>query len=326
MLPNRDRYAPLERIFIDKMRANLAGNWTDGAALMRRARELAPQYAVTEGNLGISSLEINRPGDLVEAFGRADFQPMLKYKFGIMQSFYLAQAHHMLGNYSAELAEVHRGQQHYPDDLILRRQEARALIALGRLDDLKRLVEDSLSRTAEILFNPGDVLLDSATELRAHGHREESFAMARRAASWARARTPDAAGSPANSKVLGRALFLAEEWDEARAVFAELAAKDAKDIVATGYLGVIGARKGDRVAARAASDRLRRLKQRFLFGQHTLWRAAISAQLDDKNAAVDLLREAFAQGLDYSVWLHRHVPLEPLRGYPPFDALVRPKK
>ncbi len=41
--------------------------------------------------------------------------------------------------------------------------------------------------------------------------------------------------------------------------------------------------------------------------------------------AVDLLREAFAQGRQYGIWRHRDPTLEPLRCYPPFEELVRPE-
>jgi cytochrome c-type biogenesis protein CcmH/NrfG len=126
-------------------------------------------------------------------------------------------------------------------------------------------------------------------------------------------------------KALGRALFLAEEWDQARTVFVEVETKDANDIEATGYLGALAARRGDRAAAVATSEKLRWLKQKYLFGDHTAWRAPIAAQLGEKDQAGDLLRESFAEGQQYGVWLHREVTLEPLRGYPPYEELVRPK-
>ena len=40
---------------------------------------------------------------------------------------------------------------------------------------------------------------------------------------------------------------------------------------------------------------------------------------------MDLLREAFSQGYPFSLELHREIDLEPLRGYPPYEELVKPK-
>lgn len=107
---------------------------------MRRARELAPDYPVMEVNPANSCSAINRPVDALEAVARADFQPWLKRKYGVAPFWVVSDAHHMLGNYSAELAEAVRGRQHYPDDFRLRAAEARALIGgkVARSDARRR--------------------------------------------------------------------------------------------------------------------------------------------------------------------------------------------
>ncbi len=101
---------------------------------------------------------------------------------------------------------------------------------------------------------------------------------------------------------------------------------DPKDIDATGYLAGMSARIGNVSVARALSEKLRSLKGPYLYGEHTRWRASIAAQLGNRDEAVGLLREAFAQGQRYDdPWLHLTPTLDPLRGYPPFEELVRPK-
>ena len=45
----------------------------------------------------------------------------------------------------------------------------------------------------------------------------------------------------------------------------------------------------------------------------------------ERDEAVDLLRRAFAQGLAFGLWVHVDPDLEPLRGYPPYEEIVRPK-
>jgi hypothetical protein len=47
--------------------------------------------------------------------------------------------------------------------------------------------------------------------------------------------------------------------------------------------------------------------------------------LGEKDEAVRLLREAFAQGNAYGVWLHRDILLEPLHGFPAFEAFKKPQ-
>ena len=60
-------------------------------------------------------------------------------------------------------------------------------------------------------------------------------------------------------------------------------------------------------------------------GNVALRRAQIAAVLGEKQQAVDLLREAIAQGLPFTLTLHRNVDLTLLRGFAPYDELMKPK-
>jgi len=64
----------------------------------------------------------------------------------------------------------------------------------------------------------------------------------------------------------------------------------------------------------------------YLQGRHTLLRAGIAAHLGEKDRAVELLRTSLAQGIWYDIDLHNDLGLQPLHGYPPYEALVRPKE
>ena len=59
--------------------------------------------------------------------------------------------------------------------------------------------------------------------------------------------------------------------------------------------------------------------------KNDVWRACIASLLGEKERAVALLKEAFSQGLDYGVYIHRDINLEPLWDYQPFKELLRPK-
>jgi hypothetical protein len=90
----------------------------------------------------------------------------------------------------------------------------------------------------------------------------------------------------------------------------------------------VAALRGDRATALRISDELGRLKRPYLFGVNTYERFRIAAQLGEKERAVDLLRTAMAQGFILS-WestgLHQEPLFESLRGYPPFEEVVRPQ-
>ena len=66
-----------------------------------------------------------------------------------------------------------------------------------------------------------------------------------------------------------------------------------------GYLGVLAARRGDRAAAMAAERALAELREPYLLGRHTYWRARIAALLGDRERAVTLLRDALKEGRTY---------------------------
>lgn len=142
--------------------------------------------------------------------------------------------------------------------------EVRALAALGRLGELDKLVDEVLVMPSHKAYRnsffstgtPGLVMLTAAQELRVHGHREASLRMARRAAEWYSSRVGEEARSEETRSGLGNALYQAEQWEEANAVFAALAAEHAGNVVYKGRMGALAARRGDRPKALQVAEEL----------------------------------------------------------------------
>ena len=67
------------------------------------------------------------------------------------------------------------------------------------------------------------------------------------------------------------------------------------------------------------------MPRQYSFGVPSVWEARIAAVRGQRDSAVALLRKAFQEGREYDLWLHRDLELESLRGYPPFEALAKPK-
>jgi hypothetical protein len=87
---------------------------------------------------------------------------------------------------------------------------------------------------------------------------------------------------------------------------------------------------GQAAEARRIADDLRKRKGLWLNGMHTLGAARILALLGEKDEAVRLLTDAVAQGagigeLNYAHMFSHCMDLESLRGYAPFEALIKPK-
>ncbi len=89
--------------------------------------------------------------------------------------------------------------------------------------------------------------------------------------------------------------------------------------------GTLAARLGDRTGALEISEALRQLKSPYLFGRQTSRRACIAAVLGERDQAVALLRQAFAEGVPYGARIHTDIALESLRNDPEFNELLRPK-
>ncbi|UCE19573.1 MAG: protein kinase [Gemmatimonadota bacterium] len=317
---HRERLSPFMRLYLDWYRAVIRGNDAEAYRFIRQAGEMAPNDWVTNYLIGFFARNVNRPGETVEVYSQIDYvrtgHIVGSWRFGV-----LCEAHHMLGDYERELQEARRGQEYFPDLLSLREDEVRALAGLGRIEEINKVIDESLSiSSSSSSWSPGLVMCGAAAELRVRGYKEEAKAIAERAVAWYQNR-----GTGDNRYSLARSLYLAERWQEAEAIFEGLSAEEPDDIDYMGFLGTLAARRGNREGARQISEELKRIERPYLYGDHTYWRACIAALLGEREQAVALLRESFAQGYNYGVLLHNDMDLEPLRDYRPFQELIRPK-
>jgi tetratricopeptide (TPR) repeat protein len=269
------------------------------------------------------NLCLNEPGKVVAAF--SEWEPTEQLEYGIAPGTWYfrdwAMAYHLLGRYEEELAVVQRALGYYPSFLSMRRQEVRALAALGRVDQIEQCIDESLTvRSGD--EPPEEVMLEATLELAVHGHRELARSTAARCVEWLRNRPPQ----DQRPAALAHALFVAADWQGARAFYEELVHDNPDDIEYLGHLGVTLARLGNEEAARAVADQLRAVDRPYTFGAPAYWQAAITAVLGDPDAAISLIREWIAQALrvDY-VALHHDPNFESLRDHPAFRELLRPK-
>ncbi len=251
---------------------------------------------------------------------------------------------HALGRHEEELGAARTACGSTPWSFHLRALEARALAALGRIDELdasigaiETQIPGTRSSPSMVRGTPGYVMLAAAEELRVHGPREAAIRTANRAVDWFKSRAGDEAQSEETRSGLADALYRAERWPEAKAVTVALAKRPKDpyfDIYYTGWLGALAARTGQGAEARRIADDLRKRKGLWLNGRHTFRAARILALLGEKDEAVRLLREAVAQGagigevsdpLGYGHLFSHCMDLESLRGYAPFEELIKPK-
>jgi DNA-binding SARP family transcriptional activator len=320
---HRDELSPFARAELDKLLASLAGD-------RMRALEAARRQPHTPLDPALAALWANRPRETVETLENAEWYARAlrsgRY-YGIEQMYWqlLAAGYHMLGEHERELKAARVGRDAYPDVLALLQSEVWALAALGRVEELYDRLDESLTLPPQEGVSPGYIMTSAALELRAHGDPEEARATAERAIGWYRSLPSEAKATPAFRVDLAGAYYVVERWDQARAIFEELATAAPGDLNYQGFLGVLAARRGDTDEALRISEELNGMAEPYDHGREPYWQACIAAQLGDTERAIVLLREAYAQGLPFDLRLHMDPDLEPLHDSAPFQEFLAPK-
>jgi tetratricopeptide (TPR) repeat protein len=334
------RLTPRVRLGVRLLRASLEGRLEE---YRRLNLELSQGDALSiNWSMASDNLQTNRPRQAAEVLENPALEQDLKEPIGVYLFLVLTGALHQLGEHEQELAEARRGVSFHPDLLNMRAYEARALVALGRLAETDALVDEVLAMAPHWALakccvpdgTPGYVMLSAAEELRAHGHREAAVKIAGRAAEWYRSRPGGEAEEEKNRTGLGESLYRTERWEEARAVFTQLATQHPENLNHLGRLGTLAARRGARAEVERIDRRLQKLHRLYYSPEtNTFWRARARALLGDREAALALLRDAIAEGLGaygeaygYALIFHHSMDLEALRGDPAFEALLEPKE
>lgn len=316
---------PYDRAFLDRLEARLHGDWPSAYESAKRMTEIAPASDDAWRERALDALRLNRPNEALEILERLD--PRQGWLRGWPHYYYWqAEANHLLGNHERELDVLGEARRHYPEVQWLEGSEGAARAALGRVPPVDSLFTDLASSASPW----GPLIL--ALELQAHGHDEIADHALRAASAWHRryARTNPTVTA---RRYLLQALYYAGEHDEALEVASGLDVEEASiaGAVKLGVQGAIAARRGMESEALELSRRLAELPPVATGVRHTYWRARIAALLDDRDRAVELIEQAFDEGFmpirstSGGLFAPLHVAPEfaSLRGYRPFDRLVR---
>jgi tetratricopeptide (TPR) repeat protein/tRNA A-37 threonylcarbamoyl transferase component Bud32 len=313
------RLSPYERYYLDWFAFLLQGKQEEAFATLLHIESFAPMDYVTNYLVGLYALYLNRPRKAIDTYSKLDFQVQwadyaaASWRFGV-----LCSAYHLLGDHEKELEVAREAQKYYPNDLGRRADEAAALAALGRIEELYDVIEES-KRIEQPQGSMTYVMDVASRELRAHGKRAEGLRIAEQEVQWCEEH------DPGNIEARADALCRAERWDEAYALYKELAVEDPGEWYYMVCLGLVAARLGDTEEARRIANELKNMERKYLFGSHTYNRACIHALLGEHAEAVRLLQESLQQGCIFIDYMHCDMDLEPLRDYPPFQELLKPK-
>jgi DNA-binding SARP family transcriptional activator len=314
----RDRLAPWDRAMTDYLSASAS---RDRMATLRAARKVAELVPDSDWlyKLGQSALRANRPQEAVDALERID--PTRGWmKEWISYWAVLMNARHALGDCQRELEDSERARsQHGP---ALWYGGARALACLGRGEETVKLAEGAMAqaRRPMVVLSQVSQLYD---HLKAHDQDEAADSLNKQIRAWYRSLPQEEREGFRARYVYARSWTRSGHPDSARLIYRSLLADSANPVNATYRetitcdLGILAARRGDREAVLRLTAAME--------PPTALCQAMIAAELGDRDQAVTLLRDTIAHGFSGFSYLRASPSLLSLRGYPPFEEMVRPK-
>ena len=337
------RLAPLDQLYLTWVLAQARGDRERALETAREMAALAPN-SETLWLVAQCALALNRPREMAAALTQLGPDRGL-FRGWSVYWFYLSFAHHLVGDHRRELKDALEGRRRHPGELTVLAAEVRALAALGRTADVTERLAEAPSLPPQPGWSPADIGLLAAFELAAHDHRADAPAAGMWAVRWLESRPSTEVRSAAHRFRLAIAYYLTGQPDAAQRLLERLASEriDPRDaagmrwmaaitgdqpdrLTFLGFLGVVAAREGKRDEALRLDRTLQAMSPRYVYGRHTMWRGRIHAVLGEREAAVALVQEAFAQGYSQGGVMHLYPSLWSLRDYPPFRELLRSKE
>lgn len=237
----------------------------------------------------------------------------------------LGRAHHELGEDQTVLKIVQEGQQRYPQTGLFLSYELAALIGLGRVTEIDAVI----ARASVTTLRSGglaDILGAAARELRVHGYRDQSIAVAERGIEFSREQLHPGKPTTVQKNRMAAYLTLAERWQDAFTGYSALVREEPDNLTHRGQLGVAAARLGRHAEARRIADALARVDRPFLIGDHYYQQARVLAALGAREDAMRALTRAYGEGRAWlALEIHQDPAFEPIADYPPFRQFLKSK-
>jgi len=320
-------WAPLEQAMYRYARAIQDGKGIEARDAARDQVRLNPMDGGFLYILGVIEERLNHPLAAIAAYSKItpEMLPAEPYPNGYWGLNRLARVRHDMGEYQKQLEGARLGQRSYSNEGAFFSQEASALIALGRPQEVDGVVTRSMTTTLRS-GSPGAVMMAATVEFHAHNYADASVAMAKRAVDFYRGRLSPQKPTADQRESLAAALFWAQQWNESYSISAELAREFPDNLDYQGDLGVVAAKLGRREEALRIAEALAIVNRPFLRGSHLFRRARVLAALGNREGAVTALQLSAAQSRWWiSCEIHLDPAFDPIRDYPPFKEFIKPK-
>ncbi len=321
----RDPLPPLDQGQLDWATAECRGDQEGKLRAARTVLDQAPHSVTFTVLAAVTAWELFRPREALAILGRLDPKrtAMSRPQLSIYWDF-VAGAYHDIGDFEGQLAATRAALVMVPKEPHLVVDEATALIGLGKQAAAESLAEGWLiDQGRGGAFNAGELAACVGFELRAHGGGQAGTELLDRVGTWYETHSVDPATADHFPCIwyLLSVPYYTNHLDQARDEYQRLAASDSENVKARAGLGAVAARRGDRDGV----DRMDRWLASRSGTPPIVARARLAALIGDRDAAVGLLRAAFAKGLPGAKFVRLDPDFESLKDFPPFQELFRPR-
>lgn len=327
--PKRGTMSPYEAHYLDRVLAWNRGDWYAAYTSAKKLLATAPKSSFALYVAARSATPINRPAEALAGLEKLD----IRRKHTGTYFADLASALHMLGEHERELevAKLYRAENAglvTPLPVM-----ARALAALGKTKELHEVVDAALSMPSAGGVGSASIYSAAVSELNAHGFVADAKEFAGEWLTYLQTQPAVAdttGGAPSGPRLTPVsdpriALLMTLGRDrEAKVIADSVAAKDPGSVSSLTFGGILAARLGDRAGAEKNIAQLGAINDKYGRGVNIFGQAQIAALLGDKPRAVQLLRISISRGVAFPS-LHAVPAFVKLKGFAPFDELIKPK-
>ena len=332
LLPRRGELAPYDRHAVDYYAAAIRGDIPSAYFAAREAARIAPQSMFAAVHLPSAALSLNRPHEAQAHLSRID--PETSAARGLATYWFLVAAvQHTVGDFDGQLRVGRQLRREMPQEVRALAYQVRALSAMGRIGELEPLFEEAMRLPPASNFRNYSLYLYMVAhdELIAHGHQEGARDMlARGLRTTAGAISVEEAAHPYARLLVGQSLYRVGHLAEARRIVEQLMSEPRQPLHPTltglhSQLAFVAILQGDTAAVQAADRWLRQNPHADTRGAGTFHRALIQSMLGHREEAMSLFRQSMTEGAAFDPFIHCMPEVANLRGYAPWEELLRPR-
>jgi tetratricopeptide (TPR) repeat protein len=244
---------------------------------------------------------------------------------------WLSAALHLTGQYERQLEIGGLVAERFPEDTRSHYYKARALAAMGRMDEIEVVLREALRLPINPQWGSDGVGLHYvvADELLAHGFPDQARRVVASGLRFCETAPAALQRVPMHRFDLAQLLYRAGRYAEAKAELEQLLATGGgigtSESSLRGELGLVAAASGDSAGAAAADQWLRENQDPYLDGSQTEFRARMAVLQGRKEDALRLIRQAIGEGYGFGLGRHQTREYHSLQGYAPYEELMRVK-